>query len=376
MECVLSQLWYQCFSKFINSNALSNRSCSHYRLRSVVLKNLNSHSGRNVKTSIMFITTLAFCIFAGVSNSFLTNSAVDFFAWLTGSDFEVYAFWQKNALPIDELSVWLDKQKKLGKIDDYTSITFPISWYSNDEFWVDEISVSSLAGTPQLSQWIVGCQENYLNVMWDKFLDIQEIGNYHNGSIPKLANGNDDDVIKILYTDAGRATLNFEENGIEVPPPILSGRYWTYEEQTGNEQKVHSFASKNENIDKIINELNSSYYEYIDIVVSTSLVSALGINIDDPLVLDIGVYDSNYKYYEFQYLMKIRAILNKIPGLVMLPYDLQYASFLAEFQNAIMPAYNKIFKDITDYIGVDVATSIYQKVAIMPSDATDNDYIY
>ena len=373
--CIIAALVSMPLAKSLVHLALGLKSCRHHKLKSVVLKNLNSHSGRNVKTSIMFITTLSFCIFAGVSNSFLTNSAVDFFAWLTGSDFEVYAFWQRDALPIDELSVWLNKQKDLGKIDDFTSITFPISWYANEDLIVDEITVSSLAGTPVLSQWIVGVEENYLNVMFDKFLDIKEIGDYHNGSIPRLKNDNDYDVIKILYSDAGHATLDFEENGIEVPPPILSGRYWTYEQQTADQWTYYQ--QKNEDIDQVINELNSSYYEYVDIVVSTSLVSALGIDINDPLILTIGVYDNNYRYHSFRVMMKIRAILNKIPGLVMLPYDLQYASFLAEFQNAVisMPAYNKIFKDIADYLEVDVPTNIWQKVAIkMPSDATDNDY--
>ncbi len=53
-------------------------------------------------------------------------------------------------------------------------------------------------------------------------------------------------------------------------------------------------------------------------------------------------------------MMKIRAILNKIPGLVMLPYDLQYASFLAAFQNAVisMNSYTKIFKDICDDLNI------------------------
>ena len=342
----------------------------HAKLQSVILKNLHSHSSRNIKMAIMFITVLAFCIFAGVSNSFLTNSAVDFFAWICGADFEIYSFFQNTPLPMDELSYYLNRQKQIGKIDDFTSITFPIDWIADNQLIVDTATISSLAGQPELSQWIVGVEENYLDVMFDRFLDIKTVGAYHNGSsIPKVKNDrNKEDVIKILYRDAGAATLEFESNGIEVPPSILSGRYYS---NTSNVQHL------NDAIDQIENTLNESYYDYIDVVVSTSLVSALGIDINDALILKINVYDTQYNYFTFSYMLKIRAVLNKIPGLIMLPYDLQYASFLAEYQNAIisMRAYKKIFADIAEFLGVDAPTNIWQKVAIsMPSDATDNDY--
>eukprot|EP01084_Bolivina_argentea_P257215 433290_1 len=350
------------------------------RLKSIILKNLHSHSYRNVKTAVMFITTLAFCIFAGVSNSFLTNSAVDFFAWFTGSDFEIYAFRQINALPYNELNIYLNKQKKLNKILDFTSITFPISWYANHDLNIDDVTISSLAGQPQLSQWIVGCEKNYLNVMYEKFLDIKQVSKYNNKSEYPMTINDDIDVVNILYTDAGHATLDFEKNGINIPPTILNGKYYYVVSDGGDNDdgEYEYYNDLNEDINELISNINKSYYEYIDIIVSTSLVSALGININDPLILTISLYDSNHKYYEFKYMMKIRAILNKIPGLVMLPYDLQYASFLAAFQNAVisMNSYKKIFKDICDDLNIEnVPENIWQKIAIkMPNDASQIDY--
>lgn len=342
----------------------------HSKLQSIIMKNLHSHSSRNIKMSIMFITVLAFCIFAGVSNSFLSNSAVDFFGWISGSDIQIYAYFQNTDLPIDELSNYLNKQKEIGKIEDYTSITFPIDSISNNEMIVDEVTISSLAGQPELSQWVVGVQDNYLDVMYGRFLDIHKVGNYHNESGIPMVNSDKskEDVIKILYTDSGKATLEFEKNGIEVPPSILSGRYYS---------NTTDVADKNDVIDQMEDRLNESYYDYIDVVVSTSLVSALGIDINDALILKVNVYDIEYNWYSFSYMLKIRAILNKIPGLIMLPYDLQYASFLAEAQNAIisMDAYYKIFEDIAATLNTNVPSNIWQKMTIsMPEDSSDNDY--
>ena len=36
-----------------------------FKLRKVVLQNLDSHKGRNIKTSIMFAVSLGFLIYAG-----------------------------------------------------------------------------------------------------------------------------------------------------------------------------------------------------------------------------------------------------------------------------------------------------------------------
>ena len=373
--CIIASLIAMPIASVLVRMALCSSRCSHHILREVVLKNLSSHSSRNVKTAIMFVTTLSFCIFAGVSNSFMTNNAVNFFWWLVGSDFEIWAYFISFNLPMDSLAPWLDLQKERGKIQDWSAQTFPLSWYVADEMSIIDSTISSLAGTPILGQWVVGVEENMLNVAEDKFLDIFEIGAYHNGSIPRLENDANYDVVKVLYTDAGRATLDWESNGIEIPPLITHGRYWTYENQS--ESMRQYYEQQNALFDELDATLNDSYTEYIDVLVATALVDAMGIDINDPLVLTLQVQDANHWVHTFQYMMKIRAILNKAPGLVMLPYDLQYASFLAEYQNAVisMDAHDAILEDIAERLGIKVPSTLWQRVAIrMPRDASDNDY--
>jgi len=124
-------------------------------------------------------------------------------------------------------------------------------------------------------------------------------------------------------------------------------------------------------------QLNASYSDYIDVIVSTSLLSALAVDIDDPLKLTLVVQDNAYRNHQFVYLMKVRAVLNKAPGLVMLPYDVQYASFLAAYQNAIisLPAYQQILNEIATKLNAKVPTKIWQKFAIkMKANATDHDF--
>lgn len=374
--CIMASLVAMPLASVLVRAVLSWSWVPHRILKDVVLKNLASHSSRNVKTAIMFVTTLSFCIFAGVSNSFMTHNAVSFFWWLVGSDFEIWAYFINFSLPIESLAPWLDLQRERGKIEDWSAQTFPLALYSQaGSFSVSDCYVSSLAGTPTVGQWVVAVEANNLNVADDRFLDIDQLAAYHNGSVPRLNNDNDYDVFKMLYSDAGRATLDWEEDGIAIPPLVTRGRYWPYDAQSESQREWEQ--RQNEGFDERSATLNDSYTAYIDVVVSTSLVDSMGIDINDPLVLTLWVQDAKNRYFEFQYMMKIRSVLNKAPGLIMLPYDLQYASFLAEYQNAVisMDAHDAILEDIAERLDIEVPHTLWQRVAIrMPDSATNNDY--
>lgn len=190
--------------------------------------------------------------------------------WLTGSDFQVYAYYMQSTIPmVGGFPSYLNQQKSIGKIADWTAITFPLSWIgdnSNNDgseanakhMKILDMYISNLAGSPSLSQWVVGCQENYLNVMWTEFLDIESSTSAHGSTTtPHLSNG-DIDVVKLLYVDAGKATLDWEENGIEVPPPISNNYYF------GSSEHSFYYAKKaNKVIHDQILKINESYHDYM-----------------------------------------------------------------------------------------------------------------
>ena len=59
-------------------------------------------------------------------------------------------------------------------------------------------------------------------------------------------------------------------------------------------------------------------------------------------------FDSHGVYRSFVVMCKIRAILNGVAGLIMLPFDLQYVSWLAQYQNAAitMDSYKKLLRKV------------------------------
>ena len=78
--CLIASLVIQPLSKFL-IHAIMSYGC-HKQLKDIVLKNVKGHSSRNLKTSIMFIVCIGFCVFAGCSNNFLHDSTINFLAVL------------------------------------------------------------------------------------------------------------------------------------------------------------------------------------------------------------------------------------------------------------------------------------------------------
>ncbi len=225
---------------------------------------------------------------------------------------------------------------------------------------------------------MVGCEYNYDKVMYDKYIDVKEFTSAHgsNASIHYLSNGQPD-IVRLLYDDAGQQTLPIEKDGITVPPSVLSGRYFSSDlDHVGGDK-----ASKaNREIEALIATTNSSYYEYIDILISTSLADVLGVSLDDPLVMKLSFRDPNGEWRTKYYMCKARAILNKISGLIMLPYDLTFASFLAKYQNAII-SMDSFYKITSDVFGISLEeaekekTTFQKMVVDMPSGAGTNEFI-
>lgn len=80
---------------------------SDQKMKPIIKKNLESHSGRNQKTSLMFTVTLAFLVFAGANFKQIQFFLVTVAKSWSGSDLMVtrLAFSNYNALALDEFKI-------------------------------------------------------------------------------------------------------------------------------------------------------------------------------------------------------------------------------------------------------------------------------
>lgn len=69
--------------------------------------------------------------------------------------------------------------------------------------YISRTTLSNLAGYPSLSVAIYGVEENYLDSTYTKFFQPQEISTQFNY---ELTSDNKPNVIKSLFTDAGKGT--------------------------------------------------------------------------------------------------------------------------------------------------------------------------
>jgi hypothetical protein len=80
---------------------------SDLKMKPIIKKNLESHAGRNQKTSLMFTVTLAFLVFAGANFKQIQFFLVTVAKSWSGSDLMVtrLSFQNYNSLALDEFKI-------------------------------------------------------------------------------------------------------------------------------------------------------------------------------------------------------------------------------------------------------------------------------
>jgi len=288
---------------------------SDYRsMSSMVRKNLSAHSGRNIKTAIMFTTSLSFIIFAGSAFSLQAHTLGATVSMAAGGDIVVYAL--RNPLDESSLRNFLNQKMSETKplIHGYTFTTFPLSrstWMGNDY-------ISNLAGYPSVLINIHGIEENYLNETYTEFLRYTEEDEYNKFKYSKTSNGRDD-VVKSLYTDGGKAKLPIEANGITIPPPVIS-------------------IASDEDREYFENKLDKAYSGYIDVLCSEALRYTVSVDTKTPMKLSVGVRDASRN----NYLVKSRAMISSMPGFIFSTY--RQAAILSPVL-VTMPTFYRLMKD-------------------------------
>lgn len=131
----------------------------------IVQKNLSGHRRRNSKTSIMFMISLSFIIFAGCTlrliSNFILNASKNFFGaniWLRQDD-------GKDTLNQNKISEYLNdfSLKYPNTLKNFTYISYGIS-----QIIGGDIKFSSLCGFPQKNMDLSSVQENLIQSGYDE----------------------------------------------------------------------------------------------------------------------------------------------------------------------------------------------------------------
>lgn len=288
----------------------------HRHLRPVVVKNLSGHRARNAKTAQMFTICLAFIVFSGVMFALQANSLLDNLKLALGSDINVQVLPNDLANRLNEVELTgllSNAQAKTLAGDphsivlDYTFVTFPL----NNLPGVRAVQFSALPKFHPVRNYVYGVSENYLKVAYDEYYMVTQLGSGE-GDYPLTPDGKPD-AIAIMYTEAGRARLPEEQDGIRPPPnspPDLfsSQQFNRIYNQTG-----------------MISSLNFSYTNYVDVIMGEALSGWQSVNVATAMNLNVRTHRRTSPNYEADYvqnrLCKARAMVSKVPGFLYSSYS-------------------------------------------------------
>eukprot|EP01087_Luapelamoeba_hula_P011389 TRINITY_DN3089_c0_g1_i1.p1 TRINITY_DN3089_c0_g1~~TRINITY_DN3089_c0_g1_i1.p1 ORF type:complete len:1336 (+),score=202.48 TRINITY_DN3089_c0_g1_i1:44-4051(+) len=291
------------------------------KLKGLVRKSLSAHGDRNRKTALMFTTVVAFVIFAASAFHFQSTSVTDSIRVLSGSDIVFQSFSLGHPLDEERMTAFLKQQmaRKNSRVLSYSYATFSLT----SEDGISGTYISNMDGQPYPRTRIYGVDENYMDTMYDEFFVSTDIDDSFKYSRTK--DHKQPDVIRSLYTDAGKATVPFEKtkNGKRYIPPVLGTGYVAtpYNKRTPNETYIDTnkfptlFAHKGQlSVPYLLyRDENSTYSDYIDVIASTAM-NGVQLYINNPLQFRVRFQITNDHSSRLQYMGKPRAFVSKMPG--------------------------------------------------------------
>lgn len=274
------------------------------KLETLIVKSLAAHRGRNRKTALMYSICLAFIIFSGAMFTMQSKAITGNVKAGIGSDILILS--ASTKLPLQEdpmrdfLELELKKPIESRIVESYSFMTYSM-WDMRE---VRSNYVTNLADFPWHRLNIYGMDKDYLNTAYGEYFIPSEISNQfnYNGIID---DNSKPDIIRSLYTDAGKQVLSIENNIQSIPPLILSSP--SLEDSDGDTSFY--FQANNE-----------TYTQYIDVICSESLRYGSYIDTDSPLKMDLYARYINHKIISIRYLLKIRAMVTKMSGFFFSSY--------------------------------------------------------
>eukprot|EP01114_Cavostelium_apophysatum_P002845 TRINITY_DN1253_c0_g3_i1.p1 TRINITY_DN1253_c0_g3~~TRINITY_DN1253_c0_g3_i1.p1 ORF type:complete len:1241 (+),score=361.47 TRINITY_DN1253_c0_g3_i1:25-3723(+) len=287
-------------------------------LSQLVRKNLASHGRRNIKTAVMFTTSLAFIIFAGSSFSLQGHTISETVQLASGADLIVFSF--TTALDENSLRNYLNEE--LARPNPLIrGFTFVTRGLDNTDF-IRKTILSNLANFPAFTAEVYGVEENYLDTTYNKFFRPAE---YDTRFKYNTTENDEPNVVRSLFTDAGKALLPQEENGIVIPPDITS------------DQELSSGHTR------IKYNITQAYTEYLDVLISESLRDSASVDVTTPLRLAVTYQIDDANSTQRVYLCKPRALIAAFPGFLFSSYR-QTANHAPLILS--MDQYYKVMKDV------------------------------
>ena len=298
---------------------------SERNLYNLIKKSLSGHRNRNRKTALMFTTCVAFIIFSAAMFTLQTEAIVDNVKAGIGADIEVISYLKDNPLNEDEMIQFLDDQLNRPEEEkillSYTFISYAMWDY--DE--VKRTVVSNLADFPEHTLFAYGLEKNFLDTAFSEYFIPSEYDkSFKYSGVPE--DFSKPDVIRSLYDDAGKEILPIETVVTSIPPNILSA-------ETVDGTSYYYRSS------------NQSYLNYVDVLASESLRYASYVDVKSPLSMDIYAQMSNYKQFHTTYLLKMRAMITKLPAFFFSSYrQLAYGSPLILTMDSFQKLIDNIYE--------------------------------
>ena len=126
----------------------------------VVKKNLEGHSSRNQKTSIMFMIALSFVIFAGCTLELVSNFIIDISKSILGGDIWVHNWGDDNTLEQNKLIDYFNNfnSKFPNVIKNYTFMSYPLN-----EIIKSTVNIGTLCGYRMKRSSLVSVDTSFVN---------------------------------------------------------------------------------------------------------------------------------------------------------------------------------------------------------------------
>lgn len=301
------------------------------KLGVLVRKSLSGHRTRNQKTALMFTISLAFIIFAGAMFSLQLNAIQDNVKYGFGAPIVVWSPLDSNPLDRAGISGFLDKikEKDNSTVVDYAFVSYQLY----EEPSAQHQRLANLGGylDSRVTVWAV--DKSFLNSIYTEFSIPTEVcSQFEYQPVPSYPSKQD--IVASLYDDAGKQVLAIEQEGIPIPPRIVSDHFFKPDfKYYLNTTQVYTTY-----IDIIMSEA-MRYWDYLD--TSRPIQFLQGVR--------YGTFIANVNYFA-----KARAMVKKMPGFF-------YSSYRETALESPVMISNTAYEEIASFIhDIDYQTQLIQ----------------
>jgi hypothetical protein len=179
-------------------------------------------------------------------------------------------------------------------------VTFPM-WMNRN---VRHNMVANLADFPSYRLSVYGLDNNFLNTIYGSYYIPSET--YPQFTYQGITDDSSKaDLVRSLYTDAGKQVLPIESEIDGIPDSIMSSK------SPGFADGETAFYYRG---------LNESYTQYLDVLVSESFRDGAFVDTNSPLKMEVSARYQHRKNINVEFMLKIRGMITKMSGFFFSSY--------------------------------------------------------